>query len=327
MSIELQIRKAILAAGATSAESRVEVYSQAKRAVCKLPTEMQMKLTQELSNAIYAIEYECYVGTTQARTPDQIGDGSENHASAEATETKIWADPNRRPIILLLKDWLGNPGKLAVVWLITVGLGIGLAVGYYRSSKQGAEVLKTQDALVRNAKSSVIEPVFELVYPRDIDNLVVSRKGVKIDKPAISKSGEFLTITDEINILTSKIFQIDRNKTYIGQISFRIVGAQESESSLPKIYAGLYNLDADGNPMKDGKVFSHFVHAGTVDPLRISSDQERDVTITGIISVEGQGQHDKFVDGAVSFKLFTGVAMGKKDWNVDLRSLKLSELR
>ena len=165
------------------------------------------------------------------------------------------------------------------------------------------------------------------MYPRDIDNLIVSRKGVKIDNPVTLKSGDFLTITDEIEIMTSKTFQIDRTKTYMGQINFRIIGAQESETSLPSIHAGLYNLAADGNPMTEGTLFSHFIHTGAVDPLRISTNQDRDVTITGIISTEGHGQHDKFADGAVSFRLFTGVVIEEKNWKVELKSLKLSEVR
>ena len=297
-AIESHLRKAISLQNAQDSNARREVYLIAQKTIDDFPTEQRTQILAKLTAAISKIEAEFY---------PEIGIEEQAIEALLSTHEK---SSFRKTFSV----------KSMLIFMVLLLVGVFL---YQYQTKESTIENAPQEA--SETKSEPIELISSYVFPGDQSSFLIQRINEEENIP--EKSNENLTkISNDTNFLSKNPILIDREKIYLTQLKIKLPKSTNEETMLPVLYAGLYNYNTDDELLDEPHRSHYIIHSKQLKFSDLTIDEDGNISLSGIISGDGEIEGDEFPDVAHSFRLFLGVIMNESPTPLEVISISISSL-
>ena len=323
--LEAQIRKALANADENDPLAREKVYRAAFKAAERLPSPQRANFEKLLVNTIAVIESEYMTLDNEPAESDAIAGSSAGLRPIPAGHRDEVNEPQARRKFPGQKFiQLKNLYSSYLVMLVAGFLVAGMFLSLFWWSTQEDVSLNSVSVQSENPDSGRdMEKLGSLYFGTDIEKLTVN--GTPETGYRVSKEGGIL-VFENTNFFANEVIAFEEGASYFGQVKLRLTSQPVGDQLLPVVFAGVQNLDSDGNGLSQNDALTSFIHTGRLVLGDGSKGEGGTYTWSGILSPDGSEFDSRRPKSAAAFRLFTGVAFEGSSIPVELVSLTLFKL-
>ena len=323
--LEAQIRRALANADESDPAARERVYRAAFKAAERFQPSQRAHFEKLLVNTIAVIESEYITLDNERGLPDDIAASGPKLPPNPADQRDNLTSLKARRKVAGQKSFLPKSLNSSYIVMPVAGIllaGILLSLFWWSTKEEVAgntvSVLSENPALDRN-----MEKLGIIHFGTDIEKLTVH--GTAETGYRVTRGGGIL-VFDNTNFFANEVIPYEEGASYFGQLKLRLGDDPGRDPVLPVVFAGVQNLDADGNGLLQNDALSSFVHTGRLALNEAAKGGDGSYSWSGVLSPDGSRFDSRRPKSAAAFKLFAGVAFEGSTVPVELVTLTLFKL-